>query len=287
MAARAIRALAATLALLVAAPAPGLAQQDRTLADIRQELSVLYVELQRLKRELSTTGTPGVAVGGATALERMDRIEAELQRLTAQTERMELRIDRVVQDGTNRVGDLEFRLCELEPGCDIASLGETPMLGGAADSPAALPDPAAPGIPAGPGDDTAGGGELAMSEQTDFDAARAAYDSGDYARAADLFGDFTATYPGGPLNSEAHFLRGEALSAQGQTAPAARAYLEAFSGSPTGSRAADALLKLGISLGDLGQTDEACVMLRQVGDRFPGTGQAQGADQQALALGCP
>ena len=30
--------------------------RDETLADIRQEMSVLYVELQKLKRELSTTG---------------------------------------------------------------------------------------------------------------------------------------------------------------------------------------------------------------------------------------
>ncbi len=34
------------------------AQQDQTLADIRQELSVLFVDVQRLKRELSTTGWP-------------------------------------------------------------------------------------------------------------------------------------------------------------------------------------------------------------------------------------
>ena len=32
---------------------------DETLADIRQELSILYVEIQKLKRELSTTGNAG------------------------------------------------------------------------------------------------------------------------------------------------------------------------------------------------------------------------------------
>lgn len=49
----------------LAAPVTGvLAQeQDQTLADIRQELSVLYVDLQRLKRELSTTGAPSGAAG--------------------------------------------------------------------------------------------------------------------------------------------------------------------------------------------------------------------------------
>ena len=50
-----VRLIALVVALAVAAP---VAAQDRaqTLADIRQELSVLWVEIQSLKRELSTTG---------------------------------------------------------------------------------------------------------------------------------------------------------------------------------------------------------------------------------------
>jgi tol-pal system protein YbgF len=275
--------LAAALAL---APLSGpAAAQDGTLADIRQELSVLFVELQRLKRELSTTGNPAMALGGTTALERMDRIEAELQRLIGRAEEMELRIERVVSDGTNRVGDLEFRLCELEPDCDISSLGDTPRLGGdtpgegAAITPAPLPPVEIPnGTPAP---------ELAMGEQADFDAAREALDNGDHRGAADRFLRFTETYPGGPLNGEAHFLRGEALEALGETAAAARAYLAAFSGNPDGARAPDALLRLGIALGTLGQRDEACVMLAQVGVRYPGSVQEQQAQAQSQGLGCP
>ncbi len=277
--------LAAALALSpVAGPA---AAQDSTLADIRQELSVLFVELQRLKRELSTTGNPAMALGGATALERMDRIEAELQRLIGRAEQMELRIDRVVTDGTNRVGDLEFRLCELEPGCDLGKLGDTPRLGGDAPGNGAALTPGPSPLPPAQttGDGTAP--QLAMGEQADFDAARAAFDSGDHQGAADRFQRFTETYPGGPLNGEAHFLRGEALAATGQTAAAARAYLAAFSGNPDGARAPDALLRLGTSLGALGQRDEACVMLAQVGARYPGTTQDQQAQAQSQGLGCP
>ena len=94
----------------LAAPVTGaLAQeQDQTLADIRQELSVLYVDLQRLKRELSTTGAPSGAAGG-TILQRVNAIEGQMQRLTAKTEELEFRINRIATDGGNRVGDLEFR----------------------------------------------------------------------------------------------------------------------------------------------------------------------------------
>ncbi|WP_293573347.1 tol-pal system protein YbgF [Phaeobacter sp.] len=123
------------VAALALSPVRAQAQtpDQQTLADIRQELTLLYVDIQRLKRELSTTGSPQANLGGNSVLDRVGAIEAELQRLTAQTEQLSFRVDRVVQDGTNRIGDLEFRLVELEGG-DISQLGETTTLG-AADLP--------------------------------------------------------------------------------------------------------------------------------------------------------
>ncbi len=250
--------------------------QDQTLADIRQELSVLFVELQRLKRELSTTGAVPVTVGGDT-LTRVDLIESELQRLTAMTERMQHRIDSVVRDGTNRVGDLEFRLCELEPDCDIATLSETSTLGGG-ETPVVAVTPTT----TTPADTT----QFAVGEEADFDRARQALDGGEYRDAADRFAAFTQTYPGGPLSAEAHYLRGEALAELGETSTAARAYLDSYSGDPNGAHAAASLLRLGESLGDLGQTSEACVMLEQVGARFPGAAEVPEAEAELSRLGC-
>ena len=88
--------------------------QDRaqSLADIRQDLNILYVEIQRLKGELSTTQGPSVSVAAGSVLERVQNIETELQRLAALSEELQFRVERVVQDGTNRVGDLEVRLVE-------------------------------------------------------------------------------------------------------------------------------------------------------------------------------
>jgi len=249
--------------------------QDETLADIRQELSVLFVEVQRLNRELSTTGGAAVTVGGDT-LQRVDLIERELQRLTSKTEALEFRINRVVKDGTNRIGDLEFRLCELESGCDIGALGTTPTLGGDTGAVATTTQPVI----------ESNGTELAMGEQADFDRAVAALDAGDYASAAQQFQTFTDTYIGGPLSNEAHYLRGEALSGLGETTSAARAFLESFSGAPNGPRAAASLLRLGESLADLGQIDEACTTLGQVAVRFPNAGQVGQAESRRAALDC-
>ena len=75
-----------------------------------------------------------------TALDRMNALEAQLADLTAKTEKLEIRINKVVADGTNRIGDLQFRVCELEQGCDTSKIGETvPLGGGAAAAPTPTP----------------------------------------------------------------------------------------------------------------------------------------------------
>jgi tol-pal system protein YbgF len=268
------------ICLLALLPAAAFGQdRAQTLADIRAELSALSTEVAALRNELVTTGAASTGAAGGDALQRMDTIEAQLAQLTAKSEEIELRLNRVVTDGTNRIGDLEFRLCEQTEGCDLAALPETPLLGG--DTAASAP--VAPAEPVAPAADVP---EMALQEQADFDRAKEVLGQGDFQAAADLFAAYAQSYPGGPLTQEAQVLRGDALRQLGDTANAARSYLDAFSGQPSGSKAADALLKLGQSLGDLGQTPEACVTLTEVGTRFPGTVEAGTAATAMLGLGC-
>ncbi|SEP74422.1 tol-pal system protein YbgF [Thalassovita taeanensis] len=260
---------------LLALPLTGRAQdRAETLADVRQEMSVLYVEVQRLKRELSTTGASGGLSQGGSALVRIDAIERELQRLTGKTEELEFRINRVVTDGTNRIGDLEFRLVELEGG-DVSKLGQTTTLGGGTAAPA----PAAPIVPNA---ET----EMAVGEKADFERAEGVLASGDFRAAADLFATFGETYPGGPLTALAHLKRGEALAQLDDQTGSARAYLEAFSSDPKGEHAPDALFRLGRALGGLGQTSEACVTLGEVGARFPASAVVEQAEAERARLSC-
>ena len=272
--------LAAVLAgtVLFGAVRPGGAE---TLADIQVQLGQLAAEFNALKAELVASGS-SAAIGGGDALQRMDAIEAELARLTARTEDIELRLNRVVTDGTNRIGDIEFRLCEATEGCDPLNMPATAPLGGDTAAAATPAEPAATDTTA-----ATGGPELAVGEQADFDRAKEVLGQGDFRGAAELFATFTQSYPGGPLTQEAHYLRGEALRQLGETANAARAYLEAYSGDPQGGFAADALLKLGQSLGTLGQTPEACVTLAEMSLQYPGTMAATQAPIAMQGLGCP
>lgn len=268
--------LISLLAMLL--PVAGVAQgRAETLADIRQQLTVLFVELRQLSVELSTTGpATGTPPGqGMTLLDRVAAMESEVQRLTAKAEELEFRIDRIVSDGTNRIGDLEFRLCELETECDISSLGETPRLGGDT-APATALAPVAPTAPRPEQPSTSGGvvpettgPELAVGEVAEFEQAQQALASGDYEVAAEAFRTFNESYPGGPLAAAADLGRGDALERLGETREAARAYLAAFSTDQLARTAPVALYKLGASLGKLGQVSEACVTLDEVALRYP------------------
>lgn len=270
--------LAAACFLGILGASAASAQSNSTLADIRQELTVLHVEMQRLTRELSTTGsgTGGAGpIAGGSALQRIDAIERALQRLTGKTEELEFRINRIVKDGTNRIGDLEFRLVELEGG-DVSQLGETSTLGGAADV-----GGAATTLPTA--SDTS---QLAVGEAADFERAEAALTAGEFRDAAEQFTQFSQTYPGSPLEVKAQLLRGKSLEGAGDITDAARAYLAAFGRNPQGPTAPEALFNLGRSLGRLGQTKEACVTLAEVEGRFPQAQAVLEAKSAMQNLGC-
>ncbi len=275
----------ALLVLSLSLPQASVAQNAQTLADIRQQLTVLYVELQKLKREMSTTGAPSALNTGGTTLDRIDAIEEQLQRLTGRTEQLENHVQRVVEDGTNRVGDLEFRLVELEGG-DLSTLGETTTLGG--DPVPSQSDGSVTTVPTVPANNT----ELAIGENADYQRAQAALENGDYVSAQTQFAAFLDTYPGSPLAPQAHLGRGLALDGQGplsheDRAIIARAFLESYSSDMHSPVADQALFNLGRSLGALGKTNEACVTLGEVHARHPGSDMVTLAQSEMRNLGCP
>ena len=189
-------------------PAPA---RRRTWPTSSAELTVLNGQIEQLRDELVRSGAAGgLPTDPATALTRLDQLEAELRRLTDRVDVLTNDIARIVEDATNRVGDIEFRLTELEGG-DTSVPAEPEPLGGGADPAAAAAGLRRRGARRAPG-------ALAVSEQADFDAAVAAADAGDNAQAAQLFATFLQNYPGGPLSTEAQFRRGEALAAQSRLA---------------------------------------------------------------------
>ncbi|MCZ0962129.1 tol-pal system protein [Paracoccus benzoatiresistens] len=266
---------AAVLAVTVALPA---AAQEPTLADLRAELTDLRGQLQSLRSELVASGAAGFqAAGGDAAIDRMNAMEQRLARLTDRTEQLQNRIDRIVADGSRRIADIEFRLCEMDEGCDLAALTMQDL--GRAGSPVPNLGPATPQAGGAPGPAAAG-------EQADFDAAKQVMATGDFRRAADMFGAVAEAHAGGALTAEALFLRGAALDSSGDTKGAAAAWLEGFAADPDGPRAAESLLGIARVIADEGDPTAACLYLAEIPARFPGTPFAIEAETRLSRLAC-
>jgi len=252
--------------ILVLVLAGAVQAQEPTVEDIRADLLVLSQQLEELRAGLSATGSTTLSVrDAASAMVRIDEINADLRAALGRVEALEIKVRQVIDDGTRRIGDMEFRLSELE-GTDPSLNPPTTPLGG---------------------DDS--GGEVISSERQAFNAAKKALDEGDGAGAATQLAAFLASFPDGPLTSEARFLQGEALAMQGDFQNAARSYLSGFSGAPDGAFAPRSLYGLSVSLFELGQGEQACLTLAEIQIRYVDIDEALARDiiEQRGAMACP
>lgn len=115
-----------------------------------------------------------------------------------------------------------------------------------------------------------------MASTAGISAARDAYDAaygnilrGDYAAAEGAFSSFVETYPDSELVPNAKFWIGESFFQRGDYHNSARAFLEVSQSHADSSKAAESLLKLGLSLAALQQHAPACSSLNELTRRYP------------------
>lgn len=100
---------------------------------------------------------------------------------------------------------------------------------------------------------------------------------------------FLKDHPGDPLAGNAQYWLGETYYARQDYKNASIAFAEGYQKYPNSPKVVDNLLKLGMSLGQSGQKDNACVALKQLDKKYP---DASGTikDRAARAkqrFGCP
>ena len=146
------------------------------------------------------------------------------------------------------------------------SSGLAPVTGGgnAGASPGGQPSALAGGIP-----------------RDDYDSAYSMMVAGDYAGAETGFRRFLETHPNDPLSANAQFWIGESLYAQKKYRDAADAFLKGYTDYPDSSKVTDSLLKLGLSLKGLGQTEAACATFSELLTKYPGAPTAVRAEAQS------
>lgn len=109
-----------------------------------------------------------------------------------------------------------------------------------------------------------------------------------YAESQQGFQDFLKRYPADPLAENASYWLGETYYAQGDYTRAATTFLETYEKHKTGAKAPDTLLKLGMALGQLKKTKEACATFQELGKAFPAapTSVKTRAAEEKRKLGC-
>ena len=98
--------------------------------------------------------------------------------------------------------------------------------------------------------------------------------SGDYAMAENELADFISSYPQSAKIADANFWLGEAQYSQGKFNESAKTFLNAHQAYSASPKAPEMLLKLGMSLAALDNTETACATLREVTKRYPKASRA-------------
>lgn len=102
-----------------------------------------------------------------------------------------------------------------------------------------------------------------------YDAALAALKDNRLEIAEEKFSSFMKDYPKSSMQSNAYFWYGETFFKRNMFDKAAINYLKGYKQYPKGSKAADSLLKLALSLGELKKKTEVCTMLAKLEAEFP------------------
>lgn len=119
--------------------------------------------------------------------------------------------------------------------------------------------------------------EISEEEEV-FNSALNLHDSGNLTDSENKFSDFIEKYPNSSLLPNAFYWRAETKANQENWIGAANDYLESFSISPSGEYSPKTLFGLGISLGAIGEKEQACLTLDEVGMRFPDVGAVLSQD---------
>jgi tol-pal system protein YbgF len=112
---------------------------------------------------------------------------------------------------------------------------------------------------------------------SESDAYKIAYDhvlTGDYGLAEKEFSSYISAYPKSNRLADANFWLGEAQYSQGKYNDSARTFLNAHQTYGKSTKAPEMLLKLGMSLAALDNTETACATLKEVPRRYPNAAKA-------------
>ena len=110
----------------------------------------------------------------------------------------------------------------------------------------------------------------------------------EYAEAERALTAFIAVHPDDQLTGNAHYWLAETYYVRGDYRKAAGYFAAGYQNFPESNKASDNLLKLGMSLVNLDETDKACLTFKELAERFPDASSSikQRAAAEGRRAGC-
>ena len=207
-------------------------------------------------------------------LSRLDTVEAQIRRLTAQSE-----------ENQNRLGKLEAKLAAMEtapaptpaPAATVPAM-QAPLVEDTRpvrDKPAAGTRKPASAKPSGPSADRLAAVSAIVKPQTgdagedDYLYGYELWNAKFYPEAQQALQSFVDTYPRHKRMSYARNLLGRVFLDDGKPGTAAQWFVQNYQADKKGERAPDSLLYLAVAMNRLKETKRACVALTELKTNFP------------------
>ncbi|MFO0995472.1 MAG: tol-pal system protein YbgF [Alphaproteobacteria bacterium] len=288
------------------------------MAEAQSDPRDLQNRIDRLERDLAImqrqAGRAGSAPAGAApagdassaALVQMEgriaALENSFRDLTGRLEEISFRLGQIDKRMEKQSSDVDFRLKSIEDGRGgVAAQGQPPP-GARPQASDAKPssDQGTIIIPTPPpGQAPAGGAKVATAQpgraalpagspEEQFRYAFEFLNKNDYPQAERNLRAFAELHPTHALTGNAYFWLGQIAFVGKDYAKSAIDFASSYQKFPDGAKAPDSLVKLGISLANLGKKDDACAAFKQFASQYPGSPSSlkQNAASESGRLGC-
>lgn len=298
----------ALIGLGIALTAAPVMAQPNDVSQLSGRINQLENQIQTLSRavfrgdvpppEFNAAPAPANSAAMATLEVRLSQLEAQIQELTGQIEQQQYQMNQLKQQMESQaavtappanavaVDGEPMRPVQMTPNTPTTPYSDTEVIptysapAPTVDAPVATNTPAANAAALSAID---GLSPDQLYEKSFVDIRDGNYD------AAELgFKTFLDKYPDHSLASNAHYWLAETYYVRADYNQSAKLFAQGYQDYPESSKSADNLLKLGLSLGKLGNTEDACLSLQQIKTQFPDeTGPVmRRADQELKNLNC-
>lgn len=272
-----------------------------TAAYGEEDTSALIDRLDRLERDVSfvqkqvyrsSGGSDGGApVNSGQMQVRFTQIDEELRQIRGLIEQTQFQNRQNAVEFKKFSSDVDYRLRALEQQQQQTAM--QPIMSTATPTPSAMAEPTA--VPPMAEPKVAADGTKPALTGKDFPDANAHYSHAfkllsekKFAESAASFDAFIKTYPSDPLTSNAYYWLGESQYVRKDFTRAAESFRKGFEVNPDGQKAPDNLYKLAMSLSQVKRTNEACIVLAQVINKYGETAvrTAARAQESRTTLQC-